>query len=621
MMHNVINQIGDWNPQLFRELKGRLKVFNVAIAVVISLLCQVILFLYQLRELPGRYYSAEGQYCLVRAEYIEKRQPLNRQLDSLYRLMDNYRSANPPQKSKIGELQSQINQLQDKISDLSSQYCPTNQIDMQMWWREHWEYIFSTLTVVFIFTVLVAGTYLLISNLATEERRGTLNFIRLSPQLETSILTGKILGVPILIYLAVLAAVPLHLFAGRGANIATSHILSFWAVMAACCTLFFSAALLFSLFCRWFSGFQPWLASGAVLFFLLLTMQTIWSGPYVKSSVIWFQFFSPFDMTGYLFPNLFLYRYRWEELEKVQFFYIPVGESFFGLMSLHLLNYGLWIYWLRQGWTRCFRNPNATLFSKGQSYLIVAFTQALLWGFTLQHTQNYFPINYQIAWNFGWFLFFNLVLFFGLLAILSPHRQTVQDWARYRHQNIDSEQSVKKNFLLADLLFGEKSPVLVAMLINLAIFTAPFVIWILLAPALNFNHTHNLDWLINDVGRLSAILGVAMFITLMMIYSTVVQRVLLMKTKQRFIWAIVIVAALFFLPLIALGMLDIRPAQSPIIWLFSSFPWASLEYASAPTVFVAWLGELTVLTLLILHLNKQLRILGESATKAMLAKN
>lgn len=136
-----------------------------------------------------------------------------------------------------------------------------------MWWRDHWEYIFLTLSVIFVFTLLVAGTYLLINDLAKEESRGTLNFIRLSPQSETSILTGKLLGVPSLVYLVILVAVPLHLLAGRSAEIAFSYILSYYAILAASCIFFYSAALLFGLISRLFSGFQPWLGSGAVLLF------------------------------------------------------------------------------------------------------------------------------------------------------------------------------------------------------------------------------------------------------------------------------------------------------------------------------------------------------------------
>ncbi len=167
-----------------------------------------------MRELPNDLYSQEGQYCFLRPEVLEKRRILGQQIENLYRQISKYSSNNPSGKSKIAELQLQIDRLQQQVTELSSQYCPIDQLNMQMWWRDHWQYIFSTLTIVFIFTLLVAGTYLLIDNLAKEERRGTLNFIRLSPQPATSVLIGKMLGVPILVYLFIIAALPFHLFAG-----------------------------------------------------------------------------------------------------------------------------------------------------------------------------------------------------------------------------------------------------------------------------------------------------------------------------------------------------------------------------------------------------------------------
>jgi len=40
MKLNWIQQLGDWNPQLLRELKGRLKLRNLLIAAAISQLSQ-----------------------------------------------------------------------------------------------------------------------------------------------------------------------------------------------------------------------------------------------------------------------------------------------------------------------------------------------------------------------------------------------------------------------------------------------------------------------------------------------------------------------------------------------------------------------------------------------------
>lgn len=642
MIINLIDKIGDWNPQLFREIKGRFKGFNIASTLIISLVGQVILFLCQLANLPGEKYSLAGEYCRLRPGYEYKIKQLSEQSNNLQRQLDSYLNTQPRLPNKIQELKAEIAQIQTKITDSNNYFyknvCPTDQVDLQMWWREHWGYIFFSLSLIFIFTLLVAGTYLLINNLATEERRGTLNFLRLSPQSESSILIGKILGVPILIYLLVFTAVPLHFIAGYGANLATSHILGFWVVLTGCCIFFYSAALLFGLSCRCLNGFQAWFGSGAVLLFLVLTIQVaFYESESLHSSFAWFRLLSPFDMTRHLFPSLFHDEYKVQIMQKLQFFYIPVGRNVGSLIALHLLNDGLWTYWIWQALKRCFRNSNATIFSKEQSYLSVACCQFVFWGFALQYRQDYchyaceqeststisccmYDMNSQIQQSFMWLVFFNLVLLFSLIAILSPHRQTIQDWARFRHQNLSNHQSVWRKSLLLDLIFGEKSPSFVAIAINLVIVTVPLLVWILLAPVLNVHNTSNIDWQINHVGRLKTVLGIAMFITLMIIYATIAQRMLLMKTTKRSFWAVGTIGAAVFLPPIILGMLSVDSSKYPSVWLFSTFPWASLEYASTPTIFLAWLGELSVLVLLNLHLTKQIKLAGESATKALLSQ-
>ncbi len=629
MMVNLIDKIGDWNPQLLRELKGRLKIFPVAIALIISLLGQLILFLFQLKDFPGENYSLVGQYCSLSKSYIQQQDALSRQINTLYTAISNFKKTKASSTVSLVDLQTELNSANAKSKALNKyileNFCPPNQLDIQLWWRDHLEYIFLSLSVIFIFTLLVAGTYLLINNLANEERHGTLNFIRLSPQSEVNILTGKLLGVPILVYLVTLAAVPLHLYAGRSANIALSYIFSFYAVLAASCIFFYSAALLFGLVCRWFNSFQPWLGSGSVLVFLIMTMMIASSsGSSFNNSTAWFRLFSPFDVTNHLFPNLF-HIYNGLPLKKMQFFYLPIGTNVSSIVGFHLLSYSLCTYGIWQALKRCFRNPNTAVISKLQSYLLVAGLQVMMWGFTLQYVKNYCPpslvnqastclydVNSQIGENFIWLGFCNSVLLLGLIAILSPHRQAIQDWARYKHQGL------WKKSLLKDLIFGEKSIALIAMGINVAIAIIPLIVWIAVAPILNVHHNPSLLGLGNNVHRIHVVFALALFITLMMIYATIAQLMLMMKTSKRSLWAIGTVTAAMFLPPMILQFLTIYPSKNATIWLFSSFPWAGVEYASTTTIFLALLGELSVLALLNFQLTRQVKLAGESATKALL---
>ncbi|MEH1934674.1 MAG: ABC transporter permease subunit [Nostoc sp.] len=539
MMLNLIDKIGDWNPQLFRELKGRLKFFNVAIAVATSLLLQLVVFSsYHSREFPD---------------------------DAL--------------------------------------------------WQENWEHIFLTLSVIFIFTLLVVGSYLLINDLAKEETRGTLNFIRLSPQSETSILTGKLLGVPSLIYLSILLAVPLHLWAGISADIAFSYILSYYAILAASCIFFYSAALLLGLFSRSGSSFQPllgFLGSSVVLLFLFITMVLAsYDSNSLNNSNACFRLFNPWDVTNYLFPNLF-HLSNGSPLKNWQFFYLPLGTSVVSVVGFHLLNLGLCSYGILQVVKRYFRNPQASIISKEQSYLLVAFCQLVMWGFTVQNGLNNERWDEGVGGNLVLVAVYNLVLILSLIVVLSPHRQDVQDWARYRHQGVSS----RKN-LWRDLISAEKSPALVAIAINLIIVTIPWLVWVSLTSVFDANDGQT--WLSNDIDRFKVLLAIALSISLMMIYATIAQLILLLKTPKRSFWAIGTLGTAMFLPPMILQFLDISSSKYPTVWLFSTFPWPAIEYAGATTIFMAFLAELSVLALLNFQLTKRVRLAGESATKALLA--
>ncbi|NEO73476.1 MAG: ABC transporter permease, partial [Moorea sp. SIO3H5] len=108
-LNNLVNQLGELNPQMFREVKGRFKQRNVLITVAISLIGQLVLLIDLGLELPDGFGGFE--------------------------------------------------------------------INWPLWWQN----VFVCLSLIGIFSLLVVGTYMLISDLSKEESRGTLNFLRLAP--------------------------------------------------------------------------------------------------------------------------------------------------------------------------------------------------------------------------------------------------------------------------------------------------------------------------------------------------------------------------------------------------------------------------------------------------------
>ena len=318
---------------------------------------------------------------------------------------------------------------------------------------------------------------------------------------------------------------------------------------------------------------------------------------------------TPFNLMTYALPT-FPYEYSNQEyLQEFQWYNLPVGANFISLVGLSLLICGLATYWVWQGLKRCFRNPNSTILSKRQSYWLMFCFEVIILGFLVQEKSGY-----GSSWPLNLFLltFFTSVMLLGFIAMLSPHRQSVQDWARYQAERSKQEIVRKKRFspmtaAWGDWIESEHSPALVAIAINLVIAATPFMVWIGFFPEENSIKTQ-------------VLFGVAFFVSLMMIYAVVAQLMLMMKTPKRSLWAFGTIGTAIVLPPIILGLFGVVADRYPHLWLFSTFPWAGIEKATMNTMFVALLGEWTVLALLTFQLRKQLQKAGESATKSLFAE-
>ncbi|MEG4328038.1 hypothetical protein, partial [Microcoleus sp. herbarium5] len=433
-----------------------------------------------------------------------------------------------------------------------------------------------------------------VSDLDKEERRGTLNFIRLSPQSAKTIFLGKILGVPILLYLATILAVPLHLYAGLAAQIALNEILCFYIAVAASCALFYSTAMLFGLTTSWLGGFQPWLASA--LAFIVFGISWL---PLTRTALDVLHFLSPLAMLRY---PLFLvdktdFDSLAENLDKLQWFYSPVGTNIAMGIALSLLVCGTGIYWMWQGWQRRFPNPSATVLSKRQSYLLVICCQVIFLGFALQSD----PPN---GGNLICLLILNLVMFLALIAALTSDRQSLYDWARYRKQIVPSNQKLWRRYPLLDLIWSDKSPAVVAIAIN---FLSSVII---LTP-----------WALLEKNEINGFGGVIGCLNLILIYAAITQLFLFTKTRNQEIWAACTVGSALLLPPLILSMLLLTPEKAPILWLsltFGGFWSSSSVAASGNTILLSILSQWSVLVLLNFKLRSQLRLAGQSASKALL---
>jgi hypothetical protein len=563
MIKNLLNKIGDWNPQFLREIKGRLQKRNIILAITVSLVGQFLLFMSFQTMLPddsSASVTSSHTYCTGKILY------------------------------------GMPECLQDEFGNLAIN------------WQLLWLNLFTLLSLIGYYSLLVAGTYLLISNLATEERRDTLNFIRLSPQSPQTILVGKMLGVPILVYITLAIAIPLHMWSGLAADIPLGLIFCFYAGIFAACLFYYSAALLFGLVGSWLGGFQAWLGSGVVLGFLILTKEWLSYTP-VDYPLVLLRFFNPY----FLIPHLSLNSvsksiYSWETFD---WFTLPIGASFIATAGLTILNYIVLTSFAWQALQRCFRNPNATMLSKKQSYLLTSYLSFITIGCANWHSSVFVqtPYGSTIRENLSSLFFLHFWLFLYLIAAISPHRQTLIDWARYRH--FTGYKSFWNSHTIKDLIWGEKSPAWVAIALNAMIVIFSLSLLVLFTQ----NETNY---------KINGIYSLALAGTLAMIYAALTQLMLFMKSQHRIFWTNAIVGAAIVLPVIILALLLNNPGNTTFLWLFSVIaPLVALyptgSSLSPITVFFVLIAQGIILGYLIFQLQRKLQKAGESATKALIS--
>lgn len=421
------------------------------------------------------------------------------------------------------------------------------------------------------------------------------------------------LGVPAIIHLMIFTAIPFHIFAGISGNIPFGDILCFYLTVVASCVLFYSFASLFAIFSGSdFKVSKAWFASGAILFLLIIS--TSWVHFDIHYSYAWIRMFSPIEMNHYLFSDLSS-NYNHSGFDNLILFNLPLGKNPVSLLALYLVNYGFSTYWIWQGLIRCFRNPNATLIGKRQSYLFVANFNLIHLGF-LMHGQlnNQQEFITEIIYLYIW----NLLLFIVLLAMILPHRQAIQDWSTFRLQKTPNDKPLLKNSLLSELILDEKSPGTLAIAINFLIATSFAIVLTLIKGA----------GLYESNGVILAIvltICIVFLINLILIYASIAQILLMLKNSNRNSLAAGTVAVVITLPILIASILSFSVFTAnkidTTVWLFTVFLPFGFASTTGIKAFSVFICQLAILGLLNWHLIKQVKLLGESATKAMFSQS
>lgn len=485
---SLLNVLGDRNPQLLREWKSRLQPRGVVTALALSLLAQILIWWFFQAQVQG---SNPYDYC--------QRPPDG----------DTWQCIPGPDGNPI------------------------------ILWDKWWLAIFRMFNWLIPGILIGLGMYTLLGDLQEEEQRGTLNFLRLSPRRGLTILWGKVLGVPSLIYLAIAAMIPFHLLAGLQAKVAPFFLISFYGLLLLESLFLFSVALLSGfLAARQGKGERRSLFNNitniALPFVVVTALLPGWS--FLRFLTLWSpysQYVLGFDPSS---DN--------EGLKDFQWYGLPVGTNFLWAHAVYFLIVAIAVFWLWRMLRRCYDLPASTPMSKLQSYGMMLSLHGVLFGFLVRWLTPELPARIGILvvlTTITWLIF--AVLLPGIL----PHRQAMLDWER-------SQRSASPQSWWLNGAIGEQSPGLLALLLNLAISLGFCLPWLLGGDVDGRLSASGETW---GVVRGWFFLALMLNLSLIALYGAIAQLALSMKSPKRTNWAVGLVVLAAGLPLLCSGILSL----------------------------------------------------------------
>jgi ABC-type transport system involved in cytochrome c biogenesis permease component len=426
----IVDAIGDWNPQLLRELKSRVNWRNIIVTGLLSIGIQVSFLAYRSTLLPVDRVTDRRVYH----EYCQINSDAGCAADAL---------GNPL-----------IN------------------------WQEWWAHVAMGSGVIFVLMATV-GAYFVASSFRQERELGTLDFLRLVPRSSATVLVGKLLGVPVLVYLAGICVLPLQLYAVHAAQISILTVLTWDLAMVGLTVMCYLSAALVTL-------------RSHIIPIVLAIITSISSGVLVAISSRWY---------GDYYKE-----------STLQWYGILLGNQPLTFLVLSTLT--CWgIYWLYRALERSYQQPNSPILSRTQSYLWSLNYHLFLLGFCVIYKRhNYLPLfnisngkfTHRLAFDlslnaysgggsydsiFGNLppMFWSLLLFWLLLTIslMLPNVRSMAEWAQ--------EQDLKPDWWKT-MLWDDRSPAILAALVNIGIAIA---VWsIPVAIAFPISRSSIVTWLL-----------------------------------------------------------------------------------------------------------------------------
>jgi hypothetical protein len=409
--------------------------------------------------------------------------------------------------------------------------------------------------------ICVVGVYFVASNFRQEDQRGTLDHLRLTPQKARSILIGKILGVPILVYLAGACALPLQFYAVHQTQASAVNVWIWDLAMVGLAVMFYLAAILFTLWLQAIPILLTVITWG--LANLAVPASLRWQGEYGNNTLQWFGL---------------------QLSDRPTTFLLLIAMT------------GLAIYWLFQALERRYHQPTATVLSRKQSYWWSFSYHLLLLGFVTSYA--YHPgtnqLAQQLSFNLSGHIYvgndgdfgilpiicLNLIAawFLLIIPVILPSTQSLIEW---------SQQGLVHQTWCQSRLWDNRSPATLAVLVNVAIASA---IWSI--PVLSLIQTSS-SWVFDSWWPF--VVQVFMIGAMMALASTVIHLGLFWRVHHPRWWKAGILSIQFLAMLIA-GLSYADPNTLQVALIITKFFWSIILFAN-PAFFVMFFGLWMVMTI------------------------
>ncbi|NEQ55583.1 MAG: alanine:cation symporter family protein [Leptolyngbya sp. SIO3F4] len=270
--------------------------------------------------------------------------------------------------------------------------------------------------------------------------------------------------------------------------------------------------------------------------------------------------------------------------------------NFIEYVILALIHAMGWCVLLGHCLERRFSNSDTTLLKRHFSYLLTLIFATFVIGLTGTRVEKY-----DVSLNLVLITLLSLIYCIVLMVALSPVRQTLKDWTRFRHAKPRHERLS----LWKDLVIGDTSSPVIAIALNLFILTSIVV---------TAFFAYYGDFLLNKFDVLILVFCLFMFIGSILFSTLVSQTLLMLPRKKNWIWlgAVSSISCLAFPSLsLVMGIFVFSPYPSPTHMLGIPSPLAVLALP------LSLLGTLTTI-LAVVHTQQLIRS-GRSESQKLLS--